>query len=220
MWVDSVQKQNWCNIQELTWIYGSIINVVDRRWILLQRGHGLSSVSKLMIGLRYDDTLYQVWVMYKNGVEAVVGNLYIPFTLLSELMPLLCRYPRGPCHKRTCHAISLFLSFASTISRPRYLAPPVYREDLFFSCDKFYVEIEGNRHERKDCHSLYALLIYSEPYLLTTKAGTVAKRQPPPHKDPPAHFCCAQLVHYGLKPFETKEAAKKRLISLKRSLKI
>jgi len=41
----------------------------------------------------------------------------------------------------------------------------------------------------------------------------VAKRQPPPHKDPPGHFYCAQLLHYGLKPLKTKDAAKKRLLT-------
>ncbi|KAG6823086.1 hypothetical protein H0H93_004256, partial [Arthromyces matolae] len=45
-----------------------------------------------------------------------------------------------------------------------------------------------------------------------TKAGKVAKRQPLPHKDSPAHFYEAQCIHYGLHPYKTKEAAKKHLL--------
>jgi hypothetical protein len=94
---------------------------------------------------------------------------------------------------------------------PRYYAPPVVRDSFSHSGDSFYVTFEGHRHERADSGSLYRLLTYTEPPPLLTKAGKVAKRQPAPHKDPPGHFYCAQLLHYGLKPLKTKEAAKKRL---------
>lgn len=46
-----------------------------------------------------------------------------------------------------------------------------------------------------------------------TKKGTVAKRQPPPHKDETGGFYSAQLIHYGLKPLKTKAPAKKALLA-------
>jgi hypothetical protein len=84
-----------------------------------------------------------------------------------------------------------------------------------FSCqgNSFYVEVEGYSHERKDSKELYDLLTYTPPPPLLTKAGKVAKRQPPPYKDQPAHFYCAQLLHYGLKSMKMRDPAKKRLLA-------
>ncbi|KAI4160395.1 MAG: hypothetical protein LQ342_005719 [Letrouitia transgressa] len=45
-----------------------------------------------------------------------------------------------------------------------------------------------------------------------TKKGKTKVRQPPPREDKPAHFYEAQLIHYGLKPFTSKETAKKALL--------
>jgi hypothetical protein len=93
----------------------------------------------------------------------------------------------------------------------RYYAPPIVRDSFSCSGGDLYVTIEGHRHERTDPESLHRLLTYTQPAPLLTKAGKVAKRQPAPHKDPPGHFYCAQLLHYGLKPMKTREAAKKQL---------
>ena len=54
---------------------------------------------------------------------------------------------------------------------------------------------------------------YTPPPPVLTKKGTIAKRQPPPFKEPPAHFFTAQMAHYGLKPLKTKEPAKKKLLA-------
>ena len=92
-------------------------------------------------------------------------------------------------------------------------ASPVSRDGFFHSGDSFYVEIDKHRHGRTDSTALFHLLTYTEPSPLLTKAGTVAKRQRLPHKDPPGHFYSAQLIHYGLKPMKTKAAAKKQLLA-------
>ncbi|KAF8641292.1 hypothetical protein AX16_010071 [Volvariella volvacea WC 439] len=92
--------------------------------------------------------------------------------------------------------------------------PPLSRSGFFFSNNEFYVEIDGHhRHTRCDPVTLYHHLTYIPPSgPVLTKSGAVSKRQPAPHVDPPAHFYRAQLVHYGLKPLKTKEAAKKALL--------
>lgn len=84
-----------------------------------------------------------------------------------------------------------------------------------FTCtgNRFYVVVDGNQHEREGAQQLYNLLTYTPPPPTLTKKGTVAKRQPVPHKDHAAHFYCAQLIHYGLKPLKTREPAKKRLLA-------
>ena len=98
-------------------------------------------------------------------------------------------------------------------SSRNYYAQPVVRDNFSYHGNSFYVTVDGNRHERADAPYLYRLLTYTEPTApVLTKAGYVAKRQPPPHKDPPGHFYCAQLIHYGLKPLKTKEPAKKKLL--------
>jgi hypothetical protein len=92
-------------------------------------------------------------------------------------------------------------------------APPVVRDSFSYSGRGLYVTIDGYPHGRADQDTLHRLLTYTEPGPLLTKAGKVAKRQPPPRKDMPGHFYCAQLLHYGLKPLKTKEPAKKQLLA-------
>ncbi|KAI4293879.1 hypothetical protein K525DRAFT_274810 [Schizophyllum commune Loenen D] len=93
------------------------------------------------------------------------------------------------------------------------MAQPVSRDDFFYDGTMFYVELEGkHRHPRCDVSSLHGLLTYT-PGPLLTKKGQVAKRQPPPYKDPPAHFYTAQMIHYGLKPLKTRDPAKKKLLA-------
>ena len=92
--------------------------------------------------------------------------------------------------------------------------PAITRDGFSFQDDKFYVAVDYHTHTRKDAAELYALLTYTPPPPVLTKAGKVAKRQPKDtHKDEEAHFYTAQLVHYGLKPLKTREAAKKRLLA-------
>ncbi|KAK1221327.1 hypothetical protein PQX77_015874 [Marasmius sp. AFHP31] len=80
--------------------------------------------------------------------------------------------------------------------------------------NRFYVEFEGNFVEREHSTRLHWLLTYTPPAgPVLTKKGTVAKRQPAPHKDSPGWFYCAQLLHYGLKPLKTKAPAKKQLLA-------
>ena len=102
-------------------------------------------------------------------------------------------------------------------------APPITRDNIFFyyginPSSSFYVKVESrgifHQHPRADSSHLYALLTYEAPTgPVFTKKGTVAKRQPPPHKDETEHFYCAQLIHYGLKPLKTKVPAKKALLA-------
>ncbi|KAJ4482600.1 hypothetical protein J3R30DRAFT_3286718 [Lentinula aciculospora] len=100
----------------------------------------------------------------------------------------------------------------------RHLASPVARGN-FFHDSNFYVEVADSsgfrkeRFTREDSGSLYRLLTYTPPNRpALTKARKVAKRQPPPYIDRTAAFFCAQLIHYGLKQYKTKEAAKKHLL--------
>jgi hypothetical protein len=92
-------------------------------------------------------------------------------------------------------------------------ARPVVHEPFSYSGSRFYVTIDGHDHERADPQTLHQLLTYTEPDPVYTKAGNLAKRQPPPHQDSPWHFYTAQLVHYGLKPLKTKDAAKRNLLA-------
>ncbi|KAL1738716.1 hypothetical protein HDZ31DRAFT_69698, partial [Schizophyllum fasciatum] len=93
------------------------------------------------------------------------------------------------------------------------MALPASRDDFFHDGSTFYVEIDGkHRHPRCDASSLHGLLTYT-PGPVLTKKGQVAKRQPPPHKDPPAHFYTAQMLHYGLKPLKTRDPAKRKLLA-------
>lgn len=97
----------------------------------------------------------------------------------------------------------------------RCFAPPVSQDGFFHDGSEFYVEVEAPKHRysREESSRLYTLLTYTEPPPVLTKKGTVAKRQPPPHKDPAAGFYTAQLLHYGLKPLKTKGPAKKALLA-------
>jgi len=76
----------------------------------------------------------------------------------------------------------------------------------------FCVQVDHNRHKRCSSTELYRLLTHVEPPPVLTQKGTVSKRQPPAHKDPPSHFYVAQLYHYGLPVVKTKAAAKKKLL--------
>ena len=92
-------------------------------------------------------------------------------------------------------------------------APPIVHDSFSYSGDGFYVTIDGHRHQRASSETLYRSLTHTQPDPVLTKAGKVAKRQPAPHRDPPGHFYCAQLLHYGLKPLKTKDAAKRHLLA-------
>jgi hypothetical protein len=102
-------------------------------------------------------------------------------------------------------------------------APPTTKDNLYFfsgtthgpndAADCFFVQINQHRHHRASPNRIYELLTWIDPGPALTKKGVPAKRQPPPHKDETAHFYTAQLYHYGLKPFKTKPAAKKALLS-------
>lgn len=99
-------------------------------------------------------------------------------------------------------------------------APPITREG--FSCsgpsdEDFYISLPSDptsRYSRADSSYLYFLLTYTEPLRpILSSSGTVAKIQPPPHKDKSQGFYCAQLMHYGRKALKTKAAAKKELLA-------
>lgn len=95
------------------------------------------------------------------------------------------------------------------------MAHPAHKDGFFYDGHTFYVELDGkHRHPRRDASSLHALVTYVPPTgPLLTKKGQVAKRQPPPFKDEPAHFYTAQMHHYGLPPMKTRDVAKKRLLA-------
>lgn len=105
-------------------------------------------------------------------------------------------------------------------------APPITREE--FSCsgpsdEDFYITLPSDptsRYSRADPSYLYFLLTYTEPLrpILSNSSsgsgsGSVAKIQPPVHKDKSQGFYCAQLMHYGRKVLKTKGAAKKELLA-------
>lgn len=100
----------------------------------------------------------------------------------------------------------------------RNMAQPVYREPFSYSDDLLQVQVEnGNKrdsHSREDSGRLYAFLTYTPPTgPALTKNGTVRVHQPDRHVDLTASCYTAQLVHYGLKPFKSKPAAKKALLA-------
>jgi hypothetical protein len=96
----------------------------------------------------------------------------------------------------------------------QYYAAPITQDGLSFNGREVYVQTESrHRVARADASRLHSLLTYTTPPPVLTKAGKVAKRQPPPHKDETEEFYVAQLMHYGLKPLKTKEAAKKALLA-------
>lgn len=69
------------------------------------------------------------------------------------------------------------------------------------------------RYERATPGRLHALLTYTPPRL-RSRAGQLLPKdeQDPIEKDESQSFYCAQLIHYGLKPYKTKVAAKKALL--------
>ncbi|KAH0588176.1 hypothetical protein H2248_006891 [Termitomyces sp. 'cryptogamus'] len=93
-----------------------------------------------------------------------------------------------------------------------YYASSVSRDGFSYDGTTFSVKIDYHHHPRCDSDSLYRLLTWTDPGPVLTKAGKVAKKQPPPHKDNPLHFYEAQCLHYGLKQYKTRPAAKKHLL--------
>ncbi|KAJ7749581.1 hypothetical protein DFH07DRAFT_961728 [Mycena maculata] len=93
-------------------------------------------------------------------------------------------------------------------------APPISRDGFLYHGNDFYVTGHGSRfHTRRaDSAWLHSLLTYTAPPPVLTKKGKVAKRQPHPHEDESEEFYLAQLLHYGLPPATTKEAAKRALL--------
>ncbi|KAJ7461491.1 hypothetical protein FB451DRAFT_1371227 [Mycena latifolia] len=93
-------------------------------------------------------------------------------------------------------------------------APPIQRDGFSYHGTNFYVQAASRRRiHRADASRLHALLTYTAPPPLLTKAGKVAKRQPRPHEDESEEFYAAQVVHYGLPPTTTKAAAKRALLA-------
>ncbi|KAG5652279.1 hypothetical protein H0H81_005591, partial [Sphagnurus paluster] len=89
----------------------------------------------------------------------------------------------------------------------------ISRDGFTYDGRSFYVEVDSHRHARASPSSLRELLTYIDPGPLLTKKGTVAKRQPKSHPDPPAHYYQAQCIHYGLHPYEQRPVAKKHLLA-------
>ncbi|KAF5366214.1 hypothetical protein D9758_005729 [Tetrapyrgos nigripes] len=96
----------------------------------------------------------------------------------------------------------------------RLHVPPVSKDNFSCSGDKFYVTMDGDCISRESSSSLYAFLTYTPPTgPVLTEEGTPRVHQPRKYHDKPARFYCAQLLHYGLKSYKTKEAAKKHLLA-------
>lgn len=96
------------------------------------------------------------------------------------------------------------------------MPPMVSRDGLFYNGNSLVAKPQGTQfaHHRCQATSLYDLLTYEPPHEpALIKKGDVAKGQPRPHKDEPGHFYIAQLALYGLKPYKTKDAAKKHLLA-------
>ncbi|KAG5652278.1 hypothetical protein H0H81_005590 [Sphagnurus paluster] len=89
----------------------------------------------------------------------------------------------------------------------------ISRDGFIYDGRSFCVEIDQHRHPRASPTSLHALLTYVDPGTALTKKGTVAKRQPTPHTDQPAHYYQAQCIHYGLHPYKQRLAAKRHLLA-------
>jgi hypothetical protein len=92
----------------------------------------------------------------------------------------------------------------------RDLAPPVSRGEFYYNGRGIFVVIEGINYHREDPRRLHTLLTHVRGQPLLTKAGVVSKRKPP--KSKPVEFYIAQLMHYGLKIYKTKDVAKKHLL--------
>ena len=91
---------------------------------------------------------------------------------------------------------------------------PVTRDHVFFydSSSCFFVMQDGRRYSRADPRHLHRLLTWGVDMLTKTSV----QREPPYphwHKDETATYYKAQLMHFGLKPFKTKPAAKKALLA-------
>ncbi|KAL8804917.1 MAG: hypothetical protein Q9200_005631 [Gallowayella weberi] len=96
---------------------------------------------------------------------------------------------------------------------PEYASPVSSAPFYYTSSSGLFVEVEGHRHKRCPSSRLYELLTYNDPGPAYTKKGKLKVHQPPKHKDETQHFYEAQTIHYGLKPFKTKTAAKNALLN-------
>ncbi|KAF9000280.1 hypothetical protein BDQ17DRAFT_1359951 [Cyathus striatus] len=93
------------------------------------------------------------------------------------------------------------------------MVSPIRRDRFTFHDDKFYVEVENCDHQRESASRLYFLLTYVAPIELALANTEGVPKPPKAHKDPPANFYRAQLLHYGLPELKTKAPAKKRLLA-------
>ncbi|KAK5089523.1 hypothetical protein LTR70_001592 [Exophiala xenobiotica] len=90
----------------------------------------------------------------------------------------------------------------------RIFCVPVKRDP--FQYDGF--ELQVNRIPRCPCQDLYALLTWVDKGPVLKKNGKPRVHQPPPHKDKDPDFYHAQCIHYGIRPFKTRPAAKRALL--------
>jgi len=90
----------------------------------------------------------------------------------------------------------------------RIFCAPVEREP--FEYDGY--ELQVNRIPRCPCQDLYALLTWVDKGPVLKKNGKPRVHQPPPHKDKAPDFYHAQCIHYGIRPFKTRPAAKRALL--------
>jgi hypothetical protein len=95
---------------------------------------------------------------------------------------------------------------------------PVTRDHVFFydSSSCLFVMLDGRRYPRADPQHLHRLLTWgvdTDPLLTKTSSVPPKPHSPHYHKDETATYYKAQLMHFGLKPFKTKPAAKKALLA-------
>ena len=94
--------------------------------------------------------------------------------------------------------------------------PAVSQNGFTFQDGQFFVEGDPYRHPRMDARELYDLLTFTS--FLDPAGADAAKAQDSKHqlkathKDRKAEFYSAQLAHYGLKVYKTREPAKKHLL--------
>ncbi|KAI9460042.1 hypothetical protein F5148DRAFT_1150783 [Russula earlei] len=98
-----------------------------------------------------------------------------------------------------------------------YIAP-VTRDDVFFYDKSHGLHVRPPKDDRSfpraDPKHLHYLLTWTDPGPVLTKKGVPRKRQPHPHRDETGAYYTAQMMHYGLKPLKTKQAAKRALLAM------
>jgi hypothetical protein len=90
---------------------------------------------------------------------------------------------------------------------------PVTRDHVFFyDSSGLFVMLGGCCYPRANPRHLHRLLTWGDPLLTKT---SVPRKWPSSHwhKDEAVTYYKAQLMHFGLKPFKTKPAAKKALLA-------